>query len=240
MFEIENGGILKSIKLYEREKYYYLKFFNNDTHLTVNSLHYCTGGNFFLGIVTGGRIDTLTCMSFDFLQRRRKLNNSETTGQLSVNPSWWFQYHKWGQDEFFCATAATFEIDSFFFPPLQPLLNRILEVRSRYISRWHRWLNRPNVTLRSPTFCFSSFFLPSFSLFFLFSSHASLTWVISVFSQEISWWRFISNVIRTSNREQFQSWNETEIVIMIKSVVKENHFPMKISKLGMHKKKYKV
>lgn len=127
-----------------------------------------------------------------------------------------------------------------FFSPLQPLLNRILEVRSRYISRWHRWLNRPNVTLRSPTFCFSSFFLPSFSLFFLFSSHASLTWVISVFSQEISWRRFISNVIRTSNREQFQSWNETEIVIMIKSVVKENHFPMKISKLGMHKKKYKV
>lgn len=181
-------------------------------------------------------------MSFDFLQRRRKLNNSETTGQLSVNPSWWFQYHKW--DEFFSATAATFEIDSFFFP-LQPLLNRILEVRSRYISRWHRWLNRPNVTLRSPTFCFSSFFLPSFSLFFFFFPRTHHSCVISVFSQEILWQRFISNVIRTSNREQFRSWNETEIVIMIlykvfKSIVKENHFPTNISKLGMHKKKYKV
>lgn len=90
-------------------------------------------------------------------------------------------------------------------------------------------------------FVLSSFFF--FIFFFFPRTHHSC--VISVFSQEILWQRFISNVIRTSNREQFRSWNETEIVIMIlykvfKSIVKENHFPTNILKLGMHKKKYKV
>lgn len=105
-----------------------------------------------------------------FQQLRRKLNNSEPTTQLQWN-------HR---DDFniingtgFVSAGTNFsarrlplsKLTRFF---LRPLLNRILEVRPRYISRWHRKLDRPHSTLHFvELFAFLLSSLLFFSFFFL-------------------------------------------------------------------------
>lgn len=138
-------------------------------------------------------------MSFDFLQRRRKLNNSETTGQLPWIHRDDFNIINGTRTNFSVRRLPLSKLTRFFSSPTS-LEQDIRSPISLHFTLWHRWLNRPNVTLRFPTFCFSSFFLPSFSLFFFLARTHSL---ISVFWKEIC----NDDLFRTSYVRQSRSYN---------------------------------
>lgn len=176
-----------------------------------NNSHYCTGGN-SLWIVTRGKIDTLTCMSFDFLQRRRKLNNSETTGQLPWIHRDDFNIINGTRTNFSVRRLPLSKLTRFF--SLQPLLNRILEVRSRYISRCD---TGDSIDQTLPFVSQLFVFLPSFFLLFLYFFFFLRTHPL------VDKCVLKGNIVTTIyferhtyiNLGQLRSLNETEIVIMI-------------------------
>lgn len=146
----------------------------------INSYAYRADSNFFSfsrrGACWHEARSTRLPVTRKFQQLRRKLNNSDPATQLRWN-------HR---DDFniingtgFVSAGTNFsarrlplsKLTRFF---LRPLLNRILEVRPRYISRWHRELDRPHSTLHFVEFF--AFLLSSLLFFsFFFLSLALLT-----------------------------------------------------------------
>lgn len=140
----------------------------------INSYAYRADSNFFSfsrrGACWHEARSTRLPVTRKFQQLRRKLNNSDPATQLRWN-------HR---DDFniingtgFVSAGTNFsarrlplsKLTRFF---LRPLLNRILEVRPRYISRWHRELDRPHSTLHFvELFAFLLSSLLFFSFFFL-------------------------------------------------------------------------
>lgn len=180
----------------------------------INSYAYRADSNFFSfsrrGACWHETRSTRLPVTRKFQQLRRKLNNSEPTTQLRWN-------HR---DDFniingtgFVSAGTNFsarrlplsKLTRFF---LRPLLNRILEVRPRYISRWHRELDRPHSTLH---FVELFAFLLSSLLFFFCLSHYLL---IGVFWEKTLWQRLISIVTNCVNQERLEwNWKDSKVVV---------------------------